>query len=74
MDLKEIVNRNPKIPVEQEECLFVIKEYIKIRKNVEVEPMIDTRWGMINTNLELTRMMQMFNHATAWLKSNHFKN
>ncbi len=32
MNLKEIINRDFSEPISQEECLFVLYEYIKIRK------------------------------------------
>ena len=45
MVLKEIISRSTNGEITQEESLFVIKQYIKIRKNVDVEPVI--RNGMM---------------------------
>lgn len=70
MNLKEIVNRDDRKPVSQNECLFVIKEYIKIRKGVDVDPRIETRLGRMKTILDLQLMSQMATHAIGWLKGN----
>ena len=40
MNLKEIINRDFSEPISQEECLFILHEYTKIRKNIEINPII----------------------------------
>ena len=68
MDLKEIVNRPDNYAITQEEVLFVIKEYIKIRKNVDVNPTIDVRSGNMKAIMELQMMIEMATYAVGWLR------
>lgn len=70
MDLKEIVNRPDNYTITQDEALFVIKEYIKIRKNVDVNPTIDIRSGKMKVIMELKMMIEMVTYAVGWLRGN----
>lgn len=73
MDLKEIAFRSPNAPIEQEECLYVVKQYVKIRKGVDINPKIDTKFGRIGIERELYIMLLMSNIAINWLRINYFK-
>jgi hypothetical protein len=70
MDLKEIVNRPNETPIEEQEAYLVIKEYIKARKGVEIQPMIETRLGKLNAMHEVNLMHQMLNYAIGWFRQN----
>lgn len=70
MNLKEIVFRKDEVPIDTEESLFILKEYIKIRKNLSVDMNISNRRGMIGITQELNLMGQMFCYAVGWLKTN----
>lgn len=66
MNLQEIINRNDSYPITQDECLFVIKEYVKIRKNVDITPVIN----MFNPIQEVELMAKLANIAIHWLRTN----
>jgi hypothetical protein len=73
MELKEIVFRDGRLPVEQDEMLFVIKRYIKARKDVDINPEIDTSFGGFNVLRELTLATKMFIYAVGWFRENGIK-
>lgn len=66
MDLKEIVNRGAHKPVHQDECLYVIREYVLERKGESIEPALNP----YNPIGEVHLMNIMFCKASAWLKEN----
>jgi hypothetical protein len=70
MNLKEIVNRPDNYVIDQSEALFVIKEYVKARKGVDIEPVINTTNGKIYTGMELQKMTEMATHAVGWFRAN----
>lgn len=70
MDLKEIVNRPDGTPIEEQEAYFVIKEYVKARKDVDIQPQINARMGQIQAMFEVNLMHQMLSYAIAWFKEN----
>jgi len=70
MDLKEIINRPNEAPIEENEACFIIKEYIKTRKGVEVNPIIETRLGNTYAMREVGLMNKMLDHAIEWFKEN----
>ena len=66
MNLKELIDKEV---LEQEEALFVIGEYIKARKGVDVQPFIETRFGNLNTAIQLKLMNSALLTAVCWFKS-----
>lgn len=70
MDLKEIVNRPNETPIQEQEACLVIKEYIKARKGVEIQPKIETRLGQIYAMREVNLMHEMLNYAIGWFRQN----
>lgn len=64
MNLKELIKRNERLSVE--ESLFVIKEYVKIRKGVDIVPVLDP---MLMSRF---LMNQLTDYAINWLRSNNF--
>lgn len=64
MNLKELIKRNERLSVE--ESLFVIKEYVKIRKGVDIVPVLDP---MLMSRF---LMNQLTDYAVNWLRSNNF--
>ena len=70
MNLSNIVNRPFEQPISQDESLFIIKEYIKTRTGQDITPKIETRFGIFNTNMELSRMISMTNYAIGWFRNN----
>lgn len=72
MTLKEIINRDFSEPISQEECLFVLYEYIKIRKNIEINPIIDITSikGQLTTSYQIQKMIELTNTAIIWYRNN----
>lgn len=70
MDLKEIVTRDTSLDITQEESLFVLKSYVKIRKGKNIEPVIITDMPTIFIQGQLQLMGQMTIHAVTWLNNN----
>lgn len=64
MNLNELIKKNERLSIE--ESLFVIKEYIKIRKGVEIVPVLDP---MLMSRF---LMNQLTDYAVNWLRSNNF--
>ena len=72
MNLKEIINRDVSETITQEECLFVLHEYIKVRKNIEVNPIIDiiSIKGQLTILPQIQKMIELTNAAIIWYKNN----
>lgn len=70
MNLKEIVFRDEAIPIDQDECIYIIRKYIKARKNVDVKPKINRKGGQFTAMSELALMIEMTNHAIGWFREN----
>ena len=69
LTLKEIVNRPDTQAVEQDEALFVIKEYVKARKGVDVNPHIETGHGNMYAIQQIQMMVSMLPHAIGWFRN-----
>lgn len=63
-NLQEIINRPNEVAIEEGEAYFVLKEYVRIRKGVDIEPKIDFNLGFSEVEI----MQKMLNCAIAWLK------
>lgn len=74
MNLRDIVNRPDGYPIDQDEAVFVIEQYVKIRKGKEIKGYIETNYGALNTSKELNLMMKMSTHAICWLRDYFSKN
>ena len=70
MDLKEIITRDLTAPIEQEEALFVLKEYVKARKGKDINPTIVTNVPSILIMQQLELMNKLSLHAVVWFKKN----
>lgn len=70
MDLKEIVFRGDKYPISQDEALFVIREYVKARKGVDIIPTPNKQFGMAYYARELSLMSNMATQAISWFRTN----
>ena len=72
MNLKEIINRDFSEPIFQEECLFVLYEYIKIRKNIEINPIINITSikGQLTILHQIQEMIKLTNTAIIWYRNN----
>ena len=46
----------------------VIREYIKVRKGVDVKPRLKTDFGGFGAMSELSLMIEMTNHAIGWFR------
>ena len=70
MNLYEIVNRNDCMAISQEEALFVIKQYVMIRKGSEITPALritqPNKLTMVRRS-EVQLMVSMTAQACAWL-------
>ena len=68
MILSEIVNRPDDQPINQPEAMFVIREYVKIRKGIDIDTRIETGYGNFIVESEVRLMVQMVNVAVVWFK------
>lgn len=71
MDLKEIINRPLTQPMQQDESLFVLNEYVRIRKNVNISPVLLQTNVRFYNEQQLKMMSDMVTVALAWLKENY---
>jgi len=69
-NLKEIVFGDASSPISQDECLFVIKEYVAERKGVEITPFVNPRQNRLALMMQLNLMMEMTNTAIGWFTKN----
>ena len=74
MELKEIISRSTGGEVTQEESLFVIKSYIKIRKGVDVNPIIRDGFMGILEHHDLSRMKMLTDLALDWFIKTEYNN
>ncbi len=65
MDIDKLIWKDT---LEQDESLFIIKEYVRIRKGVEINPVIETRFGKFYSMQQLGLMMELVTTATIWLR------
>ena len=70
MNLKEIVFRSDNKALTEDESLYVIKEYIKARKGVTVNPVIERGYGVMWLQQQYALMMKMLPYAIAWFREN----
>lgn len=68
MNLKEIINRPNETPLDEDEAYFVLKEYVKARKGVDINPRIEARFSSLNAMREVNIMHHMLNHAIGWFR------
>lgn len=74
MNLQEIINRDLSQELHQPEALYVIKMYVKARKNVDIEPEIFTNNQTTMAILQQLRLMVNLSlHAIVWFKANQSK-
>ena len=70
MDLKEIVNRPIETMMEEEDAYLVLKEYVKVRKGVDIQPKIGVIFGRFGAMHEVNLMHQMLCEAIGWFRQN----
>jgi hypothetical protein len=76
MELKEIVNRSNNIPIQEEEAMYLTKEYVKVRKGVDVNPNLTDDLAVIHTKngIELVNQITIMHHlvncAIGWFRNN----
>lgn len=70
MDLNDIVNRDLSAPITQQGSLFVIREYVKRRKGVEIDPQVSPHSHPFVTLGELNKMIEMTLTAIIWFRNN----
>lgn len=66
MDLKEIVYRDFNEPINEDEIRFLFREYIKMRKNVNINPII--MFDGFFPHLTISLMHEMINHMVIWFR------
>ena len=67
MDIKNIISRNSPIWLNEDEALFLIKEYIKAKKGVNINPQMNlTSFGAVR---ELHLLHEMAHTAFDYFKS-----
>ena len=67
MNLSEIINKPEPT---QDEMLFAIQQYIKIRKGEDVNPVIDTSRSNMYTMVQLQQMRRLYFVSAEWLRDN----
>ena len=67
MNLSEIINKTEPT---QDEMLFAIQQYIKIRKGEDVNPVIDTSRSNMYTMVQLQQMRRLYIVSAEWLRDN----
>ena len=70
MTIQEIISRLDTSPLTEEECYFVLSEYIRIRKGKVVHPVINAQYGEIHAFTEMQKMHEMLNVAITWFREN----
>lgn len=70
MDLTEIINRPDETPLQEQECYFILSEYVRARKGVAIVPRIETRFGQMIAERDAAIMHEMLNYAIAWFRIN----
>ena len=73
MYLSSIVDKAFAFPLQEQEALYVIKRYVKIRKDIDINPVIDYSFGGMFAGSQLHRMNDMTTHALIWFKENKDK-
>lgn len=66
MNLTEIINRDSRYLIQQDEALYVIQQYIIKRKGINVNPKVH----IFRMNTELPIMCKMMLHAIGWFRMN----
>ena len=78
MQLGEIINRPNRSLYEQGELIYVVQQYIKIRKGIDVKidllrgADIYTPFGQMHYVTECQKLSQAFNFAAGWFKQNGY--
>lgn len=70
MNLRDIIYRHNSLPIEQEESLYVIKTYVKVRTGETINPVINPNLPHIFVLDQLQKMIMLTNHAINWFKNN----
>ncbi len=74
MNLKELIDRPNETPIQEDEAYFILREYIKIRKGVDISPRLSSIFGRMGATIEVQIMHNMLDYAIAWLKENYKPN
>lgn len=81
MELREIVNRPDNIPVDEKEMVYVVEQYIHIRKQVKVnvQPGRQVFGGQVfvtqNSYMQdISKLVAAHAYACTWLRNNGYGN
>lgn len=70
MELRDIVERDLRTPITDVESYLVIRECVKRRKGVHINPTIDTSFGLFKVRREIELMNRMTLMAILWFREN----
>lgn len=70
MNIKEIVERNDRLPISEKEACYVIGQYVEKRKGVKCNATIEKNYGVLYLQQQYALMSQMLPHAIAWFREN----
>lgn len=73
MEIQEIIYRDSKKTFQQDEMVYVIEHYIKIRKNKNIKIIIIPIPFMHIFTSQITKLVFAFVSACEWLKLNTYK-
>lgn len=68
MNLYNLIQQDISTPLSMQECLFILKQYINIRKGIDVNPVINK--NLFHVQNEVTLMHYMTTHTIIWFKNN----
>lgn len=63
MNLKEIVNRPDFVALSQDESIFLVREYLKARKGLDITPILQTTY-------DLDALVKAVPFAVQWFRMN----
>ena len=72
MEIQEIVQRPDNLPISEEEAMFLITEYIRVKKGVKVNMHIEKRYGIFGMEREYSLMAKMLPYAVSYFRENRF--
>lgn len=71
MNLKEIISRHDRYPVDEMEMIFVVENYIKDRKGVNVNIDIRTNRNEISYTFQIHKLINAYNYAKIYHNNKH---
>ena len=68
MNIKEIVNRLDRLPINEAEACYLIEEYVKAKKGVSIKAYVEKEYGVLYLQKEYALMQKMLPYAVAYFR------